>query len=593
MQGQSACRAGDPSGQGKDPSSERVDAGVDAFGELGLQVLFTSDTSMPDVTFIAHLDLDQDPSTGVPPFFWGGGPGQDIGVDVVLIYSIDPFFGPSVVVLDAVDYGFIGFFPAAIALQSVEMAVPLAAIGDDDGNVDITMVAGNQAQLTDWVPDSGHGTVGLPAPAGGPPAVATAGIYDESRRDAYRALLNEARSAIAGAQMSPAPQLHPPPGSTVLDDPEGDAIRGSNLLGDYEISFEFVPDTGQDALLQVGAPVFGGIDVAGTGGCCAEEDLIEFQGVAGTPVVIGLTRDGASLLDAYMFLIDPSGTEVAASHGYERPGFPPDPLIETMLELNGTYQLVVGNNRNSIGDYEVNMAVDTGGGLIAFGDPPLAGAVDLGKDFDYYPFFNTGLNDVAITLAAVVGSELQPAVALLDAKFNFITGAVDFTPGGTATIQTTLVENGLYYLEVSGILPRSAGGYTISVGGTPIAPTPSTDTLVNHDFETGTLGGWTMANIPGEGFSGWETMDETLRTSVPGPVRGRFLGDDVPVRAQHERSASGGDPVSRPDRGHGKLGRSVAKLCGLLRAGLPGVPCRDTRHGQQHARRGLLDRAGH
>ena len=499
----------------------RVDAEVDPFGRLVLRVFFTADTSMEQVGFIAHLDVDQDPSTGVPPFFWGGRPGQDIGVDVVLLYFLDPFAGPAFVVLDAVDFGFIGFFPALLAGQFVEMVVPLEAVGDLDGNIDVTLVAGNDVQLTDWVPSSSHGTVGLPAPAGGPAAVATAGSYDESTRDDFRSLLNKARSAIAGAQLSPAPQSQLPPGITILDDPEGDAIRGSNLLGDYEISFELVTDTGEGALLQVGTPVFGGIDVAGIGGSEADFDYVAFQGTAGTPVLIGLTRDGASLLDAYLVLIDPSGKEVAFADGYEEQHLPPDPLIETVLEANGFYFVGIGNHRHSIGDYEVNLAVDTGGGLVAFGET-LSGAVDLGKDTDYFPFFNTGLNDVTITLAADVGSELQPAVALLDADFNFMTADVDFTPGGTATIQTTLVENGLYYLGVSGILPRSAGGYTISVDGTPTAPTPSTYTLVNHDFETGTLGGWTMANIPGGGFSGWETIDETFGPPFPAPFEGGF-----------------------------------------------------------------------
>ena len=139
----------------------RVDA---ALGDqvVTLRVFFTDATLVSQASGFIHLDVDQDRSTGVPPTNWFGRPEQDIGLDFFVFLEPGDNL-PSVSVFDA--HGtYITEVPAEYIGQSIEVVVPLSALGDDDGNMDITLVVGNISgvEAADWAPDEGHGAIGSP-----------------------------------------------------------------------------------------------------------------------------------------------------------------------------------------------------------------------------------------------------------------------------------------------------------------------------------------------------------------------------------------------------------------------------------------------
>ena len=70
------------------------------------------------------------------------------------------FFPDGVITLFDAGSRFIADVAANIGASSLEITMPLSALGSDDGNVDITVVLGNSPSPTDWAPDAGHGTVG-------------------------------------------------------------------------------------------------------------------------------------------------------------------------------------------------------------------------------------------------------------------------------------------------------------------------------------------------------------------------------------------------------------------------------------------------
>jgi hypothetical protein len=95
----------------------------------------------------------------MPPDELFGKPSQDIGAeyfaDLFLIQESEPI----VLIVSAATFDIVAVVPAQISGQTVGFDVPLAALGDDDGYVDVAMVLGNFFQPTDWAPDVGHGTI--------------------------------------------------------------------------------------------------------------------------------------------------------------------------------------------------------------------------------------------------------------------------------------------------------------------------------------------------------------------------------------------------------------------------------------------------
>jgi len=102
------------------------------------------------------LDLDQNAATGRPPSF--AGPRQELGAE----YEVG-FFSVSFGYCDLFDArtgAYLQSFPVTITPRTIGFTIPLSALNDDDGRMDVTGVLGNPYGPTDWFPDRKHATVG-------------------------------------------------------------------------------------------------------------------------------------------------------------------------------------------------------------------------------------------------------------------------------------------------------------------------------------------------------------------------------------------------------------------------------------------------
>jgi len=124
--------------------------------ELNIEIEFSTVIVAANFGGYVSLDTDQNPNTGSPPSFVG--PGQDIGAEYELsFFSLE--FG-LVSLFDRVSGFFIADYPVDVQSQTLAFSVPLADLGNDDGDMDITGVLGDGGGPTDWFPDIGHGTIG-------------------------------------------------------------------------------------------------------------------------------------------------------------------------------------------------------------------------------------------------------------------------------------------------------------------------------------------------------------------------------------------------------------------------------------------------
>ena len=94
-----------------------------------------------------------------PPEEFAGLPEQDIGLDYFAdLFSIHDPDDPVVLVWDA-NFELVAEVPASIEGQTLSFAIPLTALGNDDGTVDVASVIGDFFEPLDWAPDEGHGTI--------------------------------------------------------------------------------------------------------------------------------------------------------------------------------------------------------------------------------------------------------------------------------------------------------------------------------------------------------------------------------------------------------------------------------------------------
>ena len=137
----------------------KVRAGSDGSSVVSMALDFSPGTPMDQVVGYVFLDVDEDPSTGVPATDVLGLPTQDVGVE----YLLDLFetHGPDPVVLvtDALTFEVVAAVPVTFTGQSMAFDVPLEALGGDDGRIATAMVLGDFNGPTDWAPDIGHGTI--------------------------------------------------------------------------------------------------------------------------------------------------------------------------------------------------------------------------------------------------------------------------------------------------------------------------------------------------------------------------------------------------------------------------------------------------
>jgi subtilisin family serine protease len=136
-------------------------AGIRAGSDLDdttVAVDFTPDTPMSGTNGYVMFDTDQNAATGFPPTDLFGVPEQDIGVDYFadMFGAHDPV-DPVVTIWNS-NFDFVAEVTPIIDGTSIIFSVPLAALGGDDGVIDVVSLFGDFGP-EDWAPDSGHGTI--------------------------------------------------------------------------------------------------------------------------------------------------------------------------------------------------------------------------------------------------------------------------------------------------------------------------------------------------------------------------------------------------------------------------------------------------
>lgn len=139
-----------------------VDIGIVKGGSNGgavtIIINFSPNTDMFQLAGYIDLDTDQDQFTGE------SSPDHDIGTEYFLdlfllplgiVFVVDPETGLGVPVGDVL---------VNIVEPSIEMTIPLAMLGNDEGNMDIGMLLGTFLEPTDIAPNSGHGTINVVGP---------------------------------------------------------------------------------------------------------------------------------------------------------------------------------------------------------------------------------------------------------------------------------------------------------------------------------------------------------------------------------------------------------------------------------------------
>ncbi len=126
--------------------------------QVTIQVVLDSTLVPGDFGGAVSLDVDQDIATGFfPPLY--GLLTQDIGADfAVRTFDLAQNF---VTLFKLPEFIFIAAFPALIDSNSFTFSLPLSVLNNDDGNMNVIAVHGDFQEPTDWVPEIGHGTIGI------------------------------------------------------------------------------------------------------------------------------------------------------------------------------------------------------------------------------------------------------------------------------------------------------------------------------------------------------------------------------------------------------------------------------------------------
>ena len=146
----------DPEGDASGVDLVSVRAGSDS-AEMTMELVYA--TGADEGVGFVFLDVDQDPSTGLPAEAFNGLPSQDIGMEyfVDLFFTHDP--DPIVFIVDAITFDVVAETTARVDGDTIAFDVPLDAIGGDDGFINTALVTGDFFQPTDWAPDEGHGVI--------------------------------------------------------------------------------------------------------------------------------------------------------------------------------------------------------------------------------------------------------------------------------------------------------------------------------------------------------------------------------------------------------------------------------------------------
>ncbi|MFO7539227.1 MAG: hypothetical protein R6X32_14390 [Chloroflexota bacterium] len=143
----------DPLGDGGPADAISV-AAASTGTDMYMRITFAPGVIPTNVYGMVYLDTDRNPATGRLPSSHFGIPAQDtIGFDyyVNLISSLLGVY--------TANGTYVGPVSVTYSADSIEFAVPLSLLGDDDGFIDVNMVLGDSSGQTEWVPDAGHGTI--------------------------------------------------------------------------------------------------------------------------------------------------------------------------------------------------------------------------------------------------------------------------------------------------------------------------------------------------------------------------------------------------------------------------------------------------
>jgi subtilisin family serine protease len=150
----------DPAGDSTGPvDATVVRGGSDGSSEMAMSIDFTPETPIDQAVGEIYVDTDQDPSTGIPPSGLAGLPTQDIGAEYLISLFTVHDAEPVVVVIDLSTFEVVGTGPASVSGHTISFEAPLAALGGDDGAMDVDLVLGDPSRPMDYVPDVGHGTI--------------------------------------------------------------------------------------------------------------------------------------------------------------------------------------------------------------------------------------------------------------------------------------------------------------------------------------------------------------------------------------------------------------------------------------------------
>jgi hypothetical protein len=149
----------DPAGDADEVDATGIDGSV-ADGVASYAIGFTEDSNLTYLGGYLHLDVDQDSSTGRAAEELDGAPEQDVGCEYFIDLFDVPWYSTVNVWTSTGDY--VGTVDASIDDAVVSFDVPLEMLGDDDGNMNLSAVVEDWYSPTDWVPDAGHATLGVP-----------------------------------------------------------------------------------------------------------------------------------------------------------------------------------------------------------------------------------------------------------------------------------------------------------------------------------------------------------------------------------------------------------------------------------------------
>jgi len=143
----------DPIGDGENADIKEIRGRI--FNEnLDIEYVFADGTNMSDsLIAVLYLDVDRNPSTGVKDSTYAHDIGLEYYVDFYPLY-----FGNEIIIIDTLS-NIVGTVPFEIIGTAITYSIPLAILGNDDGEMDLVAVSGYAGYALDWAPDVGHATL--------------------------------------------------------------------------------------------------------------------------------------------------------------------------------------------------------------------------------------------------------------------------------------------------------------------------------------------------------------------------------------------------------------------------------------------------